>query len=181
MDENNLRFTTNQRLQMMSLAKLLNDEGKSSQSVEVLDRMQSVMPANIAPLEPAMVYGVEGYYKAGAIEKANKLSRELFNVCAEEYRYYTKVGRETKSMDAFEQDLGRLGSAMEMLAQYAMTFGQNELAEEFKGKLTPMGLGQRLNGPPMPMNAPPPMNMDSLRKAMEAMSDSTNPKKAPDQ
>lgn len=181
MDENNLRFTTNQRLQMMSLAKLLNDEGKSSQSVEVLDRMQSVMPANIAPLEPAMVYGVEGYYKAGAIEKANKLSRELFNVCAEEYRYYTKVGRETKSMDAFEQDLGRLGSAMEMLAQYAMTFGQNELAEEFKGKLTPMGLGQRLNGPPMPMNAPPPMNMDSLRKAMEAMSDSTNPNKAPDQ
>jgi hypothetical protein len=139
--------------------------------------MQTVMPANIAPLEPAMVYAVEGYYKAGAVEKANKLSRELFKVCEEEFRYYSKVGRETKSMEAFDQDLGRLGSCLEMLTQYAMTYGQKELSEEFKGKLTPLNLGQRLlNGPPMPQNAPPPMNMDSLRKAMEAMADSTDPK-----
>ena len=178
MDENNLRFTTNQRLQMMSLAKMLNDEGKSKESVEVLDRCLAVMPTSIVPLEPAMVYAVEGYYKAGAIDKANKLSAELFTVSEGEYRFFSAVATKSKDRTSYEGDIGRLTSALDMLHNYAEVYGQKEMATEYGTRMTTLGLQAR---PSQPQGGPPQqqpaMNMDSLIKAMEALQDSTSPTK----
>jgi tetratricopeptide (TPR) repeat protein len=185
MDENNLRFTTNQRLQMMSLAKLLNDEGKSKEAIEVLDRCLQVMPTSLVPLEPAMVYAVEGYYKAGAIEKANKLSSELFAVCEQEYQFFSKVAGTHKEWRAsYEGDLGRLSSALDMLNNYAETYGQKEMATQYTARMTAIGLTPRPAQPQFPQQQQPqPMNMDqinmdSLMEAMKKMDSMTgaNPK-----
>lgn len=177
MDENNLRFTTNQRLQMMSLAKMLNDEGKSKEAVEVLDRCLQVMPTNLVPLEPAMVYAVEGYYKAGAIEKANKLSKELFTVCEGEFRFFNSVASKSKDRGSYEGDLGRLNSALEMLHNYSQVYGQKDMETDFAARMTSLGIQPRPAQPQFPDQGPkqPAMNMDSLIKAMESLKDSTDP------
>lgn len=180
MDENNLRFTTNQRLQMMSLSKMLNDEGKPEKAIEVLDRMMAVMPANLVPLEPAMVYGVENYYKAGATEKANQLSHDLFAVCEEELRFYNMVVSKSKDRGSYEGDIGRLTSALEMLYQFTETYGQTEMNTEYKGRLQAVGIQPP---PPMPKfpgqpgQPMPQMNIDSLLEAMQV--DSSDPKVNP--
>jgi hypothetical protein len=185
MDENNLRFTTNQRLQMMALAKLLNDEGKSERAIEVLDYMQTVMPASIIPLEPAMVYAVENYYKAGATEKANKLSSELFAVCEEEYKFFAGVAAKSRDSKSYEGDIGRLNSALDMMYNFTQTYGQNELKAKYDARYPGMGLTPP--PPPMPsiMNQPMPpmpgMDKDSLMGAARNASDSTNPKKNPNE
>jgi hypothetical protein len=185
MDENNLRFTTNQRLQMMALAKMLNDEGKADKAVEVLDRCQAVMPTNLVPLEPAMVYAVENYYKAGATEKANKLSHELFAVCEEELRFYNSVVSKSKDKGSYDGDIGRLSSAIEMLYNYTDQYGQREMNGEYKARMISLGM----NPPPPQPKGPPPgqsqgtpdnMNLDSLLKAMGALRDSTDPTKPAD-
>lgn len=175
MDENNLRFTTNQRLQMMALAKMLNEDGKGEKAIEVLDRMMTVMPSNLAPLEPAMVYAVENYYKAGATEKANKLSHELFSVCEEELRFYKMVVGKTKSGAGYEGDIGRLSSALEMLYNFTDQYGQTEMKGEYDARLKAVGIEPPPPQPKFNQQPEPAFNMDSLRKAMEAMRDSTDP------
>lgn len=175
MDENNLRFTTNQRLQMMSLSKLLNDEGDAKRATEVLDRMQIVMPSSIIPLEPAMVYAVENYYKAGATEKANKLSADLFSVCEEEYRFFSGIASKSRDSRSYEGDIGRLSSCITMLYQYSQTYGQTELQTQYGARLTALGMEPPPAPPKFDQQPQPPSNMDSLLKAMEALRDSTSP------
>lgn len=182
MDENNLRFTTNQRLQMMSLAKMLNDEGKSDKAIEVLDRMSVVMPTSIIPLEPAMVYAVENYYKAGAMEKANKLSAELFTVCEGEYLFFSGVATKSRNSKSYEGDIGRLTSALDMLYNFTTTYGQKELKATYAARMTAIGMQPPPEQPQFPQGGPPQqggpggMNMDSLMEAMKALQDSTAPK-----
>jgi MFS family permease len=177
MDENNLRFTTNQRLQMMSLAKLLNDEGKSEKAIEVLDYMQTVMPESIVPLEPAMVYAVENYYKAGATDKANQLSAKLFDVCAEEYVFFSGIATKSRDTKSYEGDIGRLNSALDMLTNFTSQYGQPELRAKYEARYPAMGL--QVPPPPPPIGQqqgpPPGMDMDSLLKAMQNMKDSVDP------
>jgi Protein of unknown function (DUF2723) len=137
MDENNLRFTTNQRLQMMTLAKLLNDEGKGQKAVQVLDKCLAVMPEKHVPYEPAMVYMVQGYFTAGAADKGKKLSRQLFDMCEEEYVFYK--GLNDKRGD-YKSDVNRLQSAMQMLAQYAGDYGHTDMMTEYDGRLGKLGI-----------------------------------------
>lgn len=79
MDENNLRFTTNQRLQMITLANFLNDEGKHDSALKVLNRCLEVMPKEHVPYEPLMAYMVESFYVAKGIDQANKISKILLH------------------------------------------------------------------------------------------------------
>jgi len=139
MDENNLRFTTNQRLQMMTLAKLLNDEGKHDQAKKVLDRMNTVMPKEHVPYEPAMVYAVDGYYHANAMKEANDLSKDLFDQCEEEYKFYSKLASEPGG-NSYDDDANRLGSALQMLGEYASQYGQKDLETNYSKRLTDLGL-----------------------------------------
>ena len=139
MDENNLRFTTNQRLQMMTLAKLLNDDGKHDMAKKVLDRMIAVMPKEHVPYEPAMVYGVQGYYQANAMKEANALSKELFGQCEEEYTFYSKLASDPNG-SSYEEDANRLGSALQMLGEYASQYGQKDLNADYSKRLNALQL-----------------------------------------
>lgn len=175
MDENNLRFTTNQRLQMMSLSKLLNEEGKADKATAVLDRMQAVMPATVVPLEPAMVYAVENYYKAGATAQANKLSAELFTVCEEEYIFFNGIAQKNRDAKSYEGDIGRLSSCITMLYQYAQTYGQAEMEKEYGARMGVMQMPIPPKQPAFEPQPPMPSNIDSIMKAAAALRDTTDP------
>jgi tetratricopeptide (TPR) repeat protein len=161
MDENNLRFTTNQRLQMMTLAKLLNDEGKHDEAKAVLDRCLTMMPKEHVPYEPAMVYMVDGYYHANAMTEANGLSKDLFDQCEEEYTFYSALAEKPDIGSDYEDDANRLGSALQMLGEYAQQYGQKDLAANYTKRL--MALGLRAPDDPRAPQQPPQMDPRNQR------------------
>lgn len=161
MDENNLRFTTNQRLQMMTLAKLLLDEGKTDKAKKVLDRCREAMPQEYVPYEPAMVYMVDGYYRAKDASAAKLVSDSLFNQCEEEYLFYTKIQNIDRDFP-YDDDINRLQSAMRMLQQYASQYGQKALADSYAKRLNAIGIEVQPMRPPMEEEGPAiNMPMDS--------------------
>ncbi len=179
MDENNLRFTTNQRLQMMTLAKLLNDEGKRDKAKEVLDRCLKVMPQQHIPYEPAMVYLVEEYYRAGAMTEANKVSAALFIQCEEEYKFYSALAAKEPESSDYDDEANRTRSALQMLGESARKYGQKPLLDDYTKRLTDLGLPAPRD-PGMDMQRPQqmidPAQMESL---MRLMGDSPMPGAAP--
>jgi Protein of unknown function (DUF2723) len=171
MDENNLRFTTNQRLQMMTLAKLLNDQGKKDSAKKVLDRCRVVMPRKFIPYEPVMVYMVTEYYRAGDAVSAIQVSQDLFAQCEEEYRFYLKVSSLDRDFSTmYDDEINRNQSVMGMLARQAFENDQKETGKSFNQRLTALGLQQAPEEKQPRQLAPNPEEQrffDSLKKQME--------------
>ncbi|MDQ3108694.1 MAG: DUF2723 domain-containing protein [Bacteroidota bacterium] len=141
MDENNLRFTTNQRLQMITLANFLNEDKQFGKAVEVLDYSLKVMPKKHVPYEPLMAYMVEGYYKAKAVEKANALSKILFDQCEEEFRFYTSEDvQENSSSGAYSSDIANLKRALQMLENAANENKQVDLSKAYATRMSALGI-----------------------------------------
>lgn len=135
MDENNLRFTTNQRLQMITLANFLNDEKKFGKAIEVMDRSLSAMPRKHVPYEPLMAYMVDAYYNAKAKDKANKLSKDLFDQCEEEYRFYTSTEIQKRAGGSYSGEIGNLQRALQMLQNSADMNDQDDLAKAYADRM----------------------------------------------
>ncbi|MGL5892590.1 MAG: hypothetical protein ACRC3B_22045, partial [Bacteroidia bacterium] len=140
MDENNRRFTTNQRLQITSLARFLNDDGMKDKAVTLLDSCQRWMPTKHVPYEPAMTYMVEQYYRGGAPEKANKLSKSLMNYLSSELKYYNTLKVKVKDASGIESDVNRLEYGMFILYRNAREFKSNELMNEYSKLATELGV-----------------------------------------
>lgn len=139
MDENNLRFTTNQRLQMMALASQLNQEGKKDKAKKVLDRCLEVMPPEYVPYEPVMMYMVDNYYKCGDMEKANQISKALFDQSEDELVFLQKLS-DKEHTDAYSTDIRRAQSVMSQLGTFAHQYGQTELQKGFDSRLAAQGI-----------------------------------------
>ncbi len=135
MDENNLRFTTNQRLQMITLANFLNEEKKFDKAIQVLDRSLNVMPKKNVPYEPLMAYMVDAYYNADANEKANKLSKELFDQCEAEFLYYSSPALQKSSGGSYDGEIGNLQRALQMLQNSASMNDQTDLAKSYAERM----------------------------------------------
>ncbi len=140
MDENNLRFTTNQRLQMITLANFLNDENKFGKAIEVLDRSLKVMPKQNVPYEPLMAYMVDAYYAAKADAKANNLSKQLFTQSEEEYKFYTSPDIQKNSGGSYSSETANLERGLQMLENSAATNGQTELSKDYTTRMHAIGI-----------------------------------------
>lgn len=120
-----------------------------------------------------MVYAVENYYKAGANDKANKLSHELFAVCEEELRFYNGlVGKSGTDKSSYDSDIGRLTSGIDMLYQFTQTYGQKEMQEEYKTRMQSSGIPLPPEIPPM---NPDPFMIDTGKDTIEP--DTSDPNK----
>jgi hypothetical protein len=140
MDENNLRFTTNQRLQMITLANFLNDEKKFGKATEVLDRSLKVMPRKNVPYEPLMAYMVDAYYNSKATAKANKLSKEIFDQCEEEYKFYTSADIQKNSGGSYKSEVDNLERALQMLENSASLNDQKDLSKAYTARMHAIGV-----------------------------------------
>ena len=68
LDENNMRMTTNFRINFSRLAEELLNEGKRDSSIKVLDKCVAEMPDNTIPYNYFMTKIAELYYRdAGAM------------------------------------------------------------------------------------------------------------------
>ncbi len=88
MDENNIRMTMNLRNNFARLADQLMTEGKKEKAVKALDKCMEVMPEKIIAYNFFMMPVAEAYYKAGEIEKANKLVKRLAEIYKGDLDYY---------------------------------------------------------------------------------------------
>jgi tetratricopeptide (TPR) repeat protein len=113
MDENNLRMTNNLRLQFSNLAEELIIEQKEEKALEVLDRSLEVMPDHNVPFDKLMVPIAENYYELGENEKANEITKIVFERYAEDFEYYMSL--DPKFAVQLQQDIQISYSVMRRL------------------------------------------------------------------
>lgn len=88
LDENNLRMTTNMRLQFSNLADELIREGDLAGARDILFKCLEVMPEHNVPYTRIMLPITESLYKVKEDEQANKLAERMMDIFEENMRYY---------------------------------------------------------------------------------------------
>lgn len=91
MDENNLRMTTNLRLQFANLAEQLINEGDNEKAKAILDKAFEVMPEKNVPYTRVVLPLVESYFQLGEKEKAAELSERLFEIFEDDFDFYNSL------------------------------------------------------------------------------------------
>jgi hypothetical protein len=138
LDETILRQTKNFRNIFFRLSEALVMENKKDSAVKVIDHCLKVIPKEQVQHDVFTVRLIEAYYRAGAVDKANALSKELFTFFEERTRYYMsfkdKKGAVKPEIDDHMQIMG-------YLSQMAEFNKQTELAKEFKAKVDSLQAG----------------------------------------
>ena len=130
MDENNLRLTTNVRLQLSALAQELIAEGKDTKAGDILDKAFEVMPERNVPLSRVIVSLIESYAKIGDTEKATYYSNRLFDIKEQEFFYYASMEPRFLRETSTEMDISmRVAANLEYIAR---NYGMEELGAEFR-------------------------------------------------
>jgi len=130
MDENNLRMTNNLRLQFANLAEKLIEEQKEDKALNVLDKCVEVMPHHNVPFDKLMVPIVEGYYEIGENDKANVITKMLFDRYEEDFEYYLTL--DPKFALQVQQDIQMAYSVLRRLRDDVTTrFPQEGMSEDF--------------------------------------------------
>lgn len=133
MDENNLRMTTNMRLQFSNLAEALITEGKDEKALNVLNKSLEVMPERNVPFTRVLHPTVEAFYAVGEKEKGNELAVRLFEIAENELEYF------------FSLEPGMAESIdMDMRSNYAVVSRLSELAIENGATLSEGDIASRM-------------------------------------
>ncbi|MES2629474.1 MAG: hypothetical protein V4616_10950, partial [Bacteroidota bacterium] len=133
MDENNLRMTTNLRLQFANLAESLINEGRNADAKKVLDRTIQVMPEKNVPYDRLMVPIIESYYQINELKTANTLAQKLFDVYEHDMEYYLSL--EPDYWTKQQNDVQLAMAVMTRLSQIAKFKQQDKLAKQMEDRL----------------------------------------------
>ena len=89
LNQDNMRMIMNFRNNFARLANNLIIQGKKDSAIAVCDRCIKVMPEKTIPYDYFILPIAETYYKAGKIDKANKITEKLIYRYEQELRYYS--------------------------------------------------------------------------------------------
>lgn len=127
LDETNRRVSYNLRNCFGRLAEQLIKEGKNEQAIKALDLCQEKMPETKFEYNYFAFGVMEGYYKAGAIEKGKAMVDKFAERLDEELAYYSQfTGADRKAID---QDLNTAVQYYQTIVQMVQRF---ELNNDFK-------------------------------------------------
>lgn len=129
LDETILRQTKNMRNLFYRLAKKLVDEGQKEKAIKVLDKCIEVMPEKNVPYDVFMIRIIEGYYLAGAKEKAASLNKRLAEIYKGKYTYFTSY-RGTKLVKRVESNINESYQVIGYCQQIANMYGDKATADE---------------------------------------------------
>lgn len=131
-DENSHRIISNYRNIFGRLAQALADEGKKEQAVEVLDKCMKAIPTDLVTMNYFGLYLIEGYYKAGAIDKAVTYSTQMMNQAVEMMNYIVnELGTTEALMNDIQINMAILQDLYRMAATYERGEHKNLLEKEF--------------------------------------------------
>ena len=122
----------NVRQRMASLAAALVEEGKKDKAIKVLDKIVEVTPQENVPYDVTMYAVILAYYQAGAMEKANEISKKVFDNFETNLKYYYSFSR--KRLPEFGNDPAQAQDILERLIYFAQNFKQPELEKEFEAR-----------------------------------------------
>jgi tetratricopeptide (TPR) repeat protein len=150
MDENSTRMTSNLRMQMSILATALISEGKKSKAEKVLDKCLEVMPEENIPFDATVFTMVAAYYELGKPEKANKLSKKLFEIYEHDLRIYAAQKRNRQP--AYARDVEQGKEILRRLTGLAQQFKQDELYKNYMDRLPSLMSREDLAGESEPVS-----------------------------
>lgn len=126
------RMSLNYRSMYARLANSLIEEGKKDLAIKTLDRCMEAMPNESITLNFSAAGIVEGYYKVGEFEKANKIALELMEIYAQEIEYYTRLSRTQVARLGNEPEIAM--SVLQKLLILARVHKQDELLETIEAR-----------------------------------------------
>lgn len=121
------------RNNFVRLAKSLISEGKKDSAVVVLDRCVELIPNEKLPIGIFTTGLVEGYYLAGAKEKADSLAEVLFSIVTEDLEFYYAMGVEFQDAIRYEKSLSLqiLQDLLRFTGKYEKGELQKKVEQEF--------------------------------------------------
>ena len=149
LDENNMRMTTNFRINFSRLAEELLLEGKRDSSVKVLDKCVEEMPDKTVPYNYFMTKIAELYYRnAGAMSrdsvqlsdpelnnknelilKANAISQRIMDIYVDNLNYYISL-KGTKYFKLVDQEMNQALYILQAMSGILKQTNQRELADK---------------------------------------------------
>ncbi len=155
LDENNLRMTTNFRINFSRLAEELLAEGKRDSAITVLDKCIEIMPDKTVPYNYFMARIAELYYRVGGamnqsdstiqktdvemnkqkelVGKANAIASRLSDIYSDNLNYYFSL-KGTKYFKLVDADMNQALYIMQALSQILQQTNQKELAAQVDKK-----------------------------------------------
>jgi hypothetical protein len=103
MDENNVRMTTNIRLQFSTLAEEFIKDGDYEKAKAILDRSIQVIPHRNVPYSRVMMPTADSYYQIDEYETADEISEALIRTYLEKLEYL--VSLDYKYFKALEREV----------------------------------------------------------------------------
>ena len=128
MDENNLRMTTNLRLQFSNLADEFIRTGDNAKAVEVLDKCLAAMPEKNVPYTQIMMPIIESYYRAGDNEKAKIVAQKLFDIEEQSLNYYFSLAPEY--LAPLSREIQIANAVSDRIIGVSRAAGENEFAAD---------------------------------------------------
>jgi hypothetical protein len=136
LDENIRRMAEDLKAQTGLLATELNRENKRDSAIKALDLVTDSIPEKISPYSYYELFIVQGYYGAHAYEKANKISKEMFDSYENWVEYYKTLDPENQKY--YGSQMQEYLDILENLAYQAKTNGQTALNKDFEARLEKM-------------------------------------------
>ncbi|GAB4379420.1 MAG: DUF2723 domain-containing protein [Salibacteraceae bacterium] len=113
LDENNLRFVTNLRLNYSRLAEVLINKGDTARAKTVMDKCVEITVNDNTPKDVTLLQLTEGYFKTGEEDKGMNLARLLGTNYMEYLKYFASLEPEFQS--TVSRDAGQAMAVMQQL------------------------------------------------------------------
>jgi tetratricopeptide (TPR) repeat protein/MFS family permease len=130
LDETNRRLSYNLRNSFGRLANQLADEGKNEKAIEVLDRAMELMPEEKFEFNYFVMGILEGYYKAGATEKAVEIATLFEDRIKGQLEYFKQFSRKEQAMA--NQDIRTALSYYQLVLQLRQQYEYATSPQEFQ-------------------------------------------------
>jgi tetratricopeptide (TPR) repeat protein len=133
LDENNIRMTTNLRLQFSNLAEALIEKGQNDSAKAALDKSLEVMPDRTVPYSRVLLPTIEEYYELGEYEIANEITDTLFSRYEEELNYYLSLDIEFGP--SVQEDMQIANYMLQRFVQLtSMMYPQGEFGDDLRAR-----------------------------------------------
>ena len=116
------------------------DQSKKDSAIKALDYCQKVLPEYNIAHDVFSVRLAEGYFQAGAIEKANTLLKQIVETSNAKATYY-RTFKGTKKFKAVQSELEEGIQIMSYCSQVAQFYKQDKLVKEITDKVNVVTAG----------------------------------------
>jgi len=128
LNEDNIRLAMNFRNNFARLANALLMEDKKDSAIAVLDKCFDIMPERSVPFNLYVYPLAEAYYRAGATEKGNAISKRLIEICEKELKYYFAFDKKFEA--AIDREKQFALGILQRINQISLRYQQSELAKQ---------------------------------------------------